>query len=189
MKVVAICGSPRLEGNSNYLADQALEVLKSQGIETEKFNLNQCKMTPCQGHPDCPTLKKCRLQDDIPGIIEKMMKADGLIIASPVYFFSICAQIKILLDRTYFLFTHSQHFKAGCYGLIAVQGSEGAERAFQEMQHFAGFPGQTPQKFFKLKASAGGPDKHVKDNPEIVQKARDLGRHMADFLLTADSKG
>jgi multimeric flavodoxin WrbA len=186
LKVVAIAGSPRPEGNSTYLLEQALEVISSRGIETEKIILNQYMITPCHGHEDCHELKKCRTQDDVPWILEKLIKADGLIFASPVYFWSISAQIKTLLDRTFFLFTHDIQPEARCYGFIAVQGSEGAAKAIQEMKKFMGRPGGPSKKIFTLSGSAGGPGKHVKDNPEIVRKARDLGKHMADFLLARD---
>jgi multimeric flavodoxin WrbA len=185
MKVVGIAGSPRLKGNSTYLLETALEVIQARGIETEKIILNQYKISPCQAHADCPRLKKCRVQDDAPWIIEKMVEADGLIIASPVYFWSFSAQVKSLLDRNFFLFTHDIQLKAGVFGLIAVQGSEGAENAIREMKKFAGWPGKTTQKFFTLKTSAGGEDKHVKDNPEIVAKAERMGRNIASLLLNA----
>jgi len=84
MKVVAIGGSPRLNGNSNYLIDQVLNELASCGIETEKIVLNQYKINPCQAHDNCGELPKCLQQDDAPWILEKFSEADGVIVASPV---------------------------------------------------------------------------------------------------------
>jgi len=183
MKVVAIGGSPRLKGNSNYLIDQALNELAKRGIETEKIVLSQYKINPCLAHDNCRELKKCLQQDDIPWILEKFSQADGVIIASPVYFASISAQIKIFMDRSFFLFTHDIKMKARCWGLIAVAGRMGADEAIQELKKFTGPPGASVPNVLILKASAGGPDKHVKDNPEVVEEARKLGRQMADILV------
>ena len=66
MKVVAIGGSPRIKGNSNYLIDRVLEELSSCGIEIEKIVLNQYKIGPCQAHDNCHDVKKCLQQDDAP---------------------------------------------------------------------------------------------------------------------------
>jgi multimeric flavodoxin WrbA len=182
MKVVAIGGSPRLDGNINYLIDRALEELAAQGIETEKIILNEYKIGPCQAHDKCHSAKKCLQQDDAPAILEKFSQADGVIVASPVYFGSISAQIKTFMDRSFFLFAHDIKMKARCYGLIAVAGRRGADETIQELSKFAGRPDAAGDNILTLKASAGGPDKHVRDNPEVVKQARDLGKQMAKML-------
>ena len=86
MKVVAIGGSPRLQGHTNYLIDQALNELASRGIETEKIVLNEYKIGPCQAHLNCASFSECQQKDDGSWILEKFRQADGVIIASPVYF-------------------------------------------------------------------------------------------------------
>jgi multimeric flavodoxin WrbA len=182
MKVVAIGGSPRLGGNSNFLIDQVLKELESQGIETEKIILNEYKIGFCQAHDNCHQVKKCLQQDDAPWILEKFSQADGVIIASPVYFGSVSAQIKAFMDRSFFLFGHGIEMKAKCYGLIAIAGRRGADETIQELRKFTGPPGMRHTKVLTLKGSAGGPDKHVKDNPELVEKAREMGRQMAKIL-------
>lgn len=183
MRVVAIGGSPRLNGNSNYLIDQVLKELASRGVETEKIVLNQYKVNPCQAHDNCHELSKCLQQDDAPWILEKFSQADGVIIASPVYFGSISAQVKTFMDRSFFLFAHDIKMKARCFGLIAIAGRMGFDEAIQELKKFVGLPGASDVKVFILKGAAGEPDKHVKDNPELVEEAHKMGRQMAEVLM------
>lgn len=183
MKVVAIGGSPRLNGNSNYLIEQALNELASCGIETEKIVLNQYKINPCQAHDNCHELPKCLQQDDAPWILEKFSEADGVIVASPVYFGTISAQVKTFMDRTFFLLTHDIKMKAKCFGLIAIAGRMGFDEAIQELRRFVGPPGTSQVKVFTLKGAVGEPDKHVKDNPELVTQAHEMGRQMSKVLM------
>ena len=182
MKVIGIGGSPRTKGNSNYLLEQVLDEVAHNGIEIEKIILNQYKISPCQAHENCHDVKKCLLQDDAPWILEKFADADGVIIASPVYFTTISAQVKTFMDRSYFLFGHGIKMKAKCYGLIAIAGRGGFDEAIQELKKFTGPPGTSNVKTLVLKGSAGGPDKHVKDNPEMVNQAREMGKQMAAVL-------
>jgi multimeric flavodoxin WrbA len=169
MKVVAIGGSPRLDGNSNYLMGQALDELTSRGVETETIILNQYKIGPCHA----------------PWILEKYRQADGIILASPVYFATISAQMKTFMDRSVFLFRHDKGPRAKCFGLIAIAGRMGFDETIEELRKFTGPPGTDRIKALTLKGSAGGPDKHVKDNPELVKQAREMGRQMAELLAQA----
>lgn len=75
MKVLAIGGSPRLNGVSNYLIDQALGELASRGIETEKIVLNQYRIGFCQAHSNCASFSECQQEDDVPWILEKFATA------------------------------------------------------------------------------------------------------------------
>jgi multimeric flavodoxin WrbA len=187
MKVVGIGGSPRLKGNSNYLLEQVLDEVARHGIETEKVILNQYRISPCQAHDNCHDVKKCLVQDDAPWILEKFSGADAVVIASPVYFATISAQVKTFMDRSYFLFGHGINMKAKCYGLIAIAGRGGFDEAAEELKKFTGPPGISRPKTFILKGPVGGPDKHVKDNPEMVKQAREMGRQIAEVLLGKSS--
>jgi len=177
MKVLAIVGSPHSSGNTSYLADQALKELSSQGVETEKIVLGQCVINPCQGHAECGTFKVCRQKDDAPGIIEKFNEADGVILASPVYFFDITAQMKAFIDRNFFTFTHGGQKKARCAGLIAIGGGGGADETIATLKRFAGLP---EGKCFTVSGYTG--QEPAKNKPELVKQARDMGRKMAAEL-------
>jgi len=100
MYVLGICGSPRKGGNTDVLLDKALEGAESKGAMTEKITLNDLNMKPCQECPDMPDDGTCKIRDDFPPLWEKIKKADGLILASPVFFGSLSAQTKIMIDRS-----------------------------------------------------------------------------------------
>lgn len=179
MKVVAIGGSPRVHGNTDYLMDQALEVFAERGFETEKIVLNNYNINPCQAHDNCGSLKECKQQDDAPWIIEKFRHADGVIMASPVYFETISAQMKTFMDRTIFLFRHKVVPEAKCAGLIAIAGRMGADEAASELNKFFKLG---PTKVLTLKGYAGPPDNKPEDQSELIEKVREMAQQMADIL-------
>ena len=99
MKIIGINGSPRIGGNADILLDKALEGARSIGAETEKVILNTLKIAPCQ---ECENLKddgSCIVEDDMQDLYRKILEADAVIVASPVFFGSITAQAKIMIDR------------------------------------------------------------------------------------------
>jgi multimeric flavodoxin WrbA len=177
MKVVAIVGSPHVNGNTSYLADQALKELSSQGVETEKIVLGQCVINPCQGHENCGTFKECQQKDDAPRIIEKFNQADGVILASPVYFFDISAQMKAFIDRNFFTFTHGGQKKAKYAGLIAIGGGGGADETIATLKRFAGLP---EEHCYVVSGYTG--QEPARNNPQLVKQARDMGKKMAAGL-------
>lgn len=107
MKIVGISGSPRVKGNTEILVQEALKAASEMGAKTEFIALSGKKIKPCTGCGACRTESSkgiCTIKDDdVPGIYEAMKKADGIIIASPVYFLSVTAQIKALFDRSIIL--------------------------------------------------------------------------------------
>jgi multimeric flavodoxin WrbA len=177
MKVVAIAGSPHIKGNTSYLVDEALKELEARGIETEKISLAERAVAPCQGHDKCSTYKACKIKDDAPEIIRKYNAADGVILASPVYFFDVTAQMKAFIDRNFFTYTHEGKKKAKCAGLIAIGGGGGADETINTLKAFTGLP---DEDVFTLAGYTG--EGESKDKPQLVKKARELGRKMAARL-------
>ena len=180
MKVVAIGGSPRLHGNTNFLIDEVLEELKARGVVTEKIVLNEYKIGPCQAHLDCSSFPECKQKDDASWILDKFSEADGLIIASPVYFGSISAQIKTFMDRSFFLYMHGRRPRPRCAGLIAVAGRGGADETIKELRKFVRAP---DIKVFTLTGYSGRPDADPKNQSELIKQAREMGRQMAEVLV------
>jgi multimeric flavodoxin WrbA len=100
MKVLAISGSPRPQGNTRLLLTTALKVLEGQGIATEYLSLHGKDIQPCQACLTCAKDKnRCVQEDDFMPIYEAMAAADGLIVGSPVYFGSATPNLMALLDR------------------------------------------------------------------------------------------
>ncbi|OQA29699.1 MAG: 2-amino-4-deoxychorismate dehydrogenase [Betaproteobacteria bacterium ADurb.Bin341] len=99
MKVIGVCGSPRIGGNTEYAVQYTLDRLAEQGIETELIRLREKNVTYCTACYQCVQMKKCTINDDLEGIFQKIEAADGLIMASPVYHASVTPLIKCLMDR------------------------------------------------------------------------------------------
>jgi multimeric flavodoxin WrbA len=100
MMVVGICGSPRKAGNTEFLLNEALAVAKERGFEIEKVLLSEAMVDFCIDCGDCSKGKACPKEDDVKIILAALEKADGIIVASPVYFGSVTAQLKAVFDRT-----------------------------------------------------------------------------------------
>ena len=100
MKVLAISGSPRPQGNTRLLLETALEVLEGHGIATEYLSLHGKDIRPCQACYKCAKDKnRCAQEDDFMPVFEAMAAADGLLVGSPVYFGSATPNLMALLDR------------------------------------------------------------------------------------------
>ena len=99
-KVLIISSSPRKGGNSDILCDAFVEGAREAGHEVEKVRIADLKIGYCTGCYACQKTGKCAIKDDAQGVIDKMMAADVIVLASPVYFYSISAQLKALFDRT-----------------------------------------------------------------------------------------
>ena len=182
MKVLAIAGSPRPHSNTDYLVEQALEEINKYGIETEKVLLRKYKIHGCVGHDECGTFQSCTFKDDGAWILNRLVEADGVILATPVYYFNVTAQLKAFIDRNYFLYKHNQKSKAKSVGLIVVAGGEGIEDTVNTLQKYIAESFDVPNdRLLVLTGYAGGKDT-IKDKPLLVEEARRMGRKMAETL-------
>jgi len=101
-KVLVISASPRRGGNSDLLCDALIRGAQEAGNLTEKISLRDKNLHPCNACETC--LENggiCAQEDDMAEILEKMIAADVIVMATPVYFYAMSAQIKMLIDRTY----------------------------------------------------------------------------------------
>lgn len=99
-KVLMISGSPRKGGNSEILLGQFEKGAREAGNEVEKVSLREKKIAPCMACYGCRGTKTCVQKDDMGELLEKMVEADVLVLATPVYFYSMDGQLKIMIDRT-----------------------------------------------------------------------------------------
>lgn len=99
IKILGICGSPRRGGNAEILLDHALKGAAHSGANVEKIILNELCLRPCQGCDRCSKGRDCYIKDDMRQVYKKVHASDGLIVASPIYFGSLSAQTKIMIDR------------------------------------------------------------------------------------------
>ncbi len=102
MKIVAVLGSPRPQGNSNTLARAFLQAAAPRGAQVTEYLLNQLAYQGCQGCMACKTKRDtCILEDDLAPVLNAVKEADLLVLASPVYFGDLSGQMKCFFDRTY----------------------------------------------------------------------------------------
>lgn len=99
-KVLILSGSPRKGGNSDLLCDEFAKGAKESGNEVEKIRVAECNIGYCSACYACTKAGKCVQDDDMNLVLNKMIEADVIVMASPVYFYSICAQLKAVIDRT-----------------------------------------------------------------------------------------
>lgn len=99
MNVLAISSSPRKGGNSDILCDQFLKGATDAGQQTEKIRLADYHLSPCSGCYGCSKSKICVQKDGMTDILSKLAEADIIVLSTPVYFYSMCAQMKIFIDR------------------------------------------------------------------------------------------
>lgn len=149
MKIIALQGSPRKKGNTAKVLGWVEDELKSLGHEVESIYLNSKDIKGCLACAKCkeePQKIGCVQKDDALEILEKMVNAQLVIFASPLYFWGFTAQIKALIDRTYCLYTrfhepdHASLVAGQRQALLVTGGSpyennaEGVFTAFERMQ-------------------------------------------------------
>jgi len=182
MKIVAIVGSPRPAGNTNYLVDQALDEAKAHGCEVEKIMLSQYRIEGCRGHDRCATYEKCKIDDDIPMILDKFRTADGTILATPVYYYNMTAQMKTFVDRNYFLYTHGIRLQSRCMGLIVVAGGAGEDITIRAVRRCFGLQGGNSDKNWLVVSGYASRVGDMQHNAPLIAEARQMGKRMAETL-------
>ncbi|MDD4849316.1 MAG: flavodoxin family protein [Gemmiger sp.] len=99
-KVLVISGSPRKGGNSDTLCDAFIRGASESGHDTEKVFLRSQKINYCTGCGVCNTTHQCVQRDDMAALLEKLVQADVIVLATPVYFYTMDGQMKTMIDRT-----------------------------------------------------------------------------------------
>lgn len=135
MKVVAFHGSPRAEGNSHLLLKNALKGIEEAGGETRIFRLSSMQISPCLNCGGCDETGVCVLDDEMTAIYSAIREADRVVLASPIFFFALSAQTKIMIDRCQAFWCEKYLMKkpieAGLYGrkglLLLVGGMKKEE--------------------------------------------------------------
>jgi multimeric flavodoxin WrbA len=185
MKVLGIMGSPRIGGNTDLLLDEALKGAQEQGAETDKITVDRLKITPCKEIYHCLEDGTCPLKDDMTPLYDKLLAADAVIIATPIFFYTVSAQMmafisrcQALWSRKYFLKNLDIPVKRG--GFIAVGATKGANL-------FEG-PKLTAKYFFKainadyteeLLIRSVDKKAEIKDHPDYLAAAHELGKKLA----------
>ncbi len=129
MKIIGILGSARKGGNTEIMLDHALEEARQKGVSTSKITLRELTIAPCDGCMGCSRTGECIIDDDMQNVYKGIREADGIIWASPVYYWSMSGLTKIALDRTFALNFPELQQSGKIGGLILVAGIRGCMNA------------------------------------------------------------
>ncbi|NLH46012.1 MAG: flavodoxin family protein [Acholeplasmataceae bacterium] len=135
-KALILSSSPRRGGNSDILCDQFMLGAQEAGNQAEKIFLKDKNINYCLGCGACQKTGSCVQNDDMDEILDKLVEADVIVMATPVYFYSMCAQMKTLIDRTCPVYTKISDKK---FYIIAT-AADGSKDALDEtITGFRGF--------------------------------------------------
>ena len=135
MKVLGIMGSPRIRGNTDLLLDEALKGARNHGAQVEKIIVDKLKVSPCREYYGCLRDGDCVIRDDMDGIYSKLLDSDAVIVASPIFFYGLTAQLKALIDRCQALWARKYILKqdlpgSGRKGVFIAVGATRGKKLF-----------------------------------------------------------
>ncbi len=185
MKVLAINGSARLNGNTAIMLNTALQVMAEEGIETELVQLGPKGLQGCIACYKCFEHKdrRCAVKDEMNGYIEKMLEADGILLGSPTYFADLTTNMKSLIDRSGMVArANSDMFrrKAGAAVVTARRG--GAIHTFDSLNHFFFISQMVVPGSSYWNMGYGREPGQVNGDDEGLATMRALGENMAWLL-------
>jgi multimeric flavodoxin WrbA len=186
MKVVAFNGSARKDGNTAIVVNHVLRELENEGIETELFQLAGKKIRGCIACYKCWKKKdqRCSIEKDVVNdCIAMMLRADGIILASPTYFSDVSSEMKALIDRAGMVSRANEDMlKRKVGAAVAVHRRGGAIHAFDTLNHFFLIgqmivPGSSYWNF-----SVGRDVGDVEKDEEGILTMKQLGQNIAWLL-------
>ncbi|MFA6599494.1 MAG: flavodoxin family protein [Candidatus Omnitrophota bacterium] len=186
MKVVAFNGSPRKEGNTSILINYVFEELEKENIRVETVHLGSQLIRGCTACFECYANKNrhCVLEDDIlNSCLDKMLAADGIILASPTYVTDVTSEMKALIDRGCLVSKANNDMlrrKVGA-AVVAVRRG-GAIHAFDTMNHFFTIAQMVVVGSSYWNMGIGLEPGDVRQDSEGIQTMRTLGQNMAWLL-------
>ena len=184
-RVLILAASPRNNGNSTILASKAAEGVKAAGGEADLVLIGKLKIAPCNACDACRKNPEagCVIKDDMQPLYQKIRDAQGVIFATPVYWFNVSAQMKLFIDRTYAVHGEGGYaFTEKDVGVILTyededvfaSGGVNALRSFQDICTYV-----KADLVGTVQGSAGKAG-DVQANVKLLQKAYDLGRKIAN---------
>ena len=186
MKVLAINGSARKNGNTAQMIEYLFQELQTEHIDTEMIQLAGEHPHGCIACYQCfkNKDKRCVVDTDcINGYLEKMMMADALVLASPTYFADITSDLKALIDRVGMTSrANGDLFKRKLGAAIVVQRRGGAIHAFDSINHFFTISQMIVVGSSYWNLGVGRDKGDVAEDKEGIATMRDLGQNMAWLL-------
>ncbi|MCR4806988.1 MAG: flavodoxin family protein [Lachnospiraceae bacterium] len=186
MKVLILNGSPKVNGNTMVAIKEMVRVFDGEGIETEVVQVGNKDVRGCIACGTCGEKGKCVFDDVVNEIAPKFEAADGLVVASPVYYASANATLIACLDRLFYSAKFDKTMKVGASIVVARRG--GCSATFDELNKYftiSGMPVASSQYWNSVHGNA--PGQATKDL-EGLQTIRTLARNMT-FLIKSIALG
>jgi multimeric flavodoxin WrbA len=188
VKVLGLFGSPRRGGNTELLLEKVLKGAEKEGGEVERIYLSDFIITPCKECHGCDNTGNCVILDDMQKIYPKLLEADVLILASPIFFYGVTAWAKALIDRSQALWARKYLLKDPSLGkegkkrkgffisLGATKGPRIFEGAILTVKYFfdvlnADYMGELVFRGVEAKGD-------ILKHPEALQQAYEAGRRL-----------
>lgn len=179
-------GSPRIKGNTDLLLDEALKGAQSQGAEVEKIIVDNLNISPCREYYGCLRDGNCVIRDDMDGIYPKLLEADGVIVASPIFFYGLTSQVKALIDRCQALWARKYILKqnlpdAARKGAFIAVGATKGRKLFDGSILTVKYFFQAIGVDYTAELLVRGVDKkgEIGEHPTALKDAFELGRRLA----------
>lgn len=186
MKVLILNGSPRINGNTSLAISEMTRIFEDDGVETEVVMLGNKNIRGCIACKKCRVLGKCVFDDIVNELALKFEQADGMIVASPVYYASANATLIACLDRLFYSSNFDKTMKIGASIVCARRG--GCSAAFDELNKFftvSNMPIASSQYWNSIH---GGAEGEAQLDEEGRQTMRTLARNMI-FLMRSIQLG
>lgn len=183
MSVVALVGSPRKGGNCDLLVEEVLRGAQQAGTTTSKFYLADLSISPCRACYSCMEKGECVIDDDMKLIYEACRQSKSWVIASPIYWFTVSAQLKACMDRWFALIgkDYKPRISPKRAIIILVCGDPDTEMmtkpALDSLQNSLEFLGAKIAGVIKASAGEKG---EVAKQQQIMNKAFELGKQIAE---------
>jgi multimeric flavodoxin WrbA len=192
MNILGIVGSPRKNGNTEIMMNEALRVAREAGCETELFLTAGKRLEPCLACATCFKIGECVQKDDMQELYKMYEKADGIILGSPVYFHNVSAQAKIVMDRTFALLMKRNLKGKAAGAIVTVRRIGGSQTRAMIYDYFiahgmivaGGAIGYGPDPGDVLSGVGGGINVSAMDEARMVgQKVAEMVKKMKEGKL------
>ena len=186
MKVLLLNGSPRANGNTAAALAEMEKIFVQEGIEVETVVVGNSDVRGCVACGGCYKLGKCVFEDVVNELAPKFQEADGLVVASPVYFASPNATLLAVLDRLFYSTRFPKTMKVGASVAVARRG--GCSSTFEVLNQYftiSGMPVASSQYWNSVHGGAPG---EAQQDAEGLQTMRTLARNMV-FLMKSIELG
>lgn len=187
IEVLAVQGSPRKEGNTDILLEEAIRGAREEGARVKKVVLVDLNISPCLAIYACKKAGQCAIKDDMIGLYESIDAFSRMILASPIFFYSVSATAKAFIDRCQarwvrrYLLKHRVESNIDRKGAFIAVGATRGKRLFEGVRFTVRYFFDAVDMEYADELLVRGVDQkgEIRQHPEILEEAYALGRRIA----------